>query len=47
MAVEIYMKLCVTELDFLGKFPFAPKLGKSAQNGLKTVFFQFIQKFGY
>ena len=28
MALEAHMKLCVTELDFPGKFFFAPKIGK-------------------
>ena len=47
MVVETHMKLRVTEPDFLGRFPFAQKLGKSAQNGPKTMFFQFIEKFGH
>ena len=47
MVVETHMKLRVTESDFLGRFPFAQKLGKSAQNGPKTMFFQFIEKFGH
>ena len=47
MVVETHMKLRVTEPNFLGRFPFAQKLGKSAQNGPKTMFFQFIEKFGH
>ena len=39
--LETYMNFCMTEPDFLGKF-----LGTRAQNGSKTGFFQFIEKFG-
>ena len=31
---------------FSGRVFFAPKLGKRAQNGPKTGFFQFVGKFG-
>ena len=47
MMLETHIELCVTELDFLRKKVFAPKLEKSAQNGPKTGFFQFIGKFGH
>ena len=48
MVPETHMKLCVTELDFLGKFFLPPKLGKWPQNGPKTgVFFEFIGKFSH
>ena len=40
MVLESHVKVCVTEPDFLGKFFLPPKLGKRAQNGPKTGFFQ-------
>ena len=43
MVLETYMKFCVTEPDFPGKFFLPQKLGKWAQNGPK--FFEFIGKF--
>ena len=47
MVLESHVLLCVTEPDFLGKFFLSPKLGKWAQNGSKSGFFQFIGKFGH
>ena len=43
MVLETHMKLCMTELDFPGKF-FCPKNG---ENGPKTEFFEFIGKFSH
>ena len=45
MVLETPMKLCMTELDFLGKFFLPQKLGKWIQNEPKTGFFEFIGKF--
>ena len=43
MLLEGHIKLCVTELDFPENF-FYPK---NWENGPKTWFFQFIEKFGH
>ena len=40
MVLESHVKVCVTEPDFLGKIFLPQKLGKWAQNGPKTGFFQ-------
>ena len=45
MVLETHLTLCVTELDFPGKFFLSQKLGKCAQNGTETGFFEFIGKF--
>ena len=45
MVLETQMKLCVTELDFLGKKNLPPKLGKWTKNGPETGFYEFIEKF--
>ena len=47
MALEIQMKLCITELNFPSKFFLPRKLGKWTKNGPKTGFFEFIEKFGH
>ena len=47
MALEFQLKLCVTELHFPGEKLLTPKLGKWAQNGPKTGFFQFIGNFDH
>ena len=47
MVLETHEVVC-DRAGFSGKvFFFAPKLGKRAQNGSKTGFFQFIGKFGH
>ena len=43
MVLETHMKLCVTELDFPGKF-FLPQNWK---NGPKTGLFELIGKFSH
>ena len=40
-------KLCVTDLDFLGKNFFAQKFGKVDQRWAKNGFFQYIERFGH
>ena len=45
--LETYLKLCVTEPDFLGKIFLPPKLGKWTKNGPKTGFFEFIEECGH
>ena len=47
MVLESHVKLCLTEPDFLGKIFLPPELGKWAQNGSETGFFQFVGKFGH
>ena len=44
MVLAAHLKLCVTELYFPEKFLLPPKLGKWTKNGLKTLFFEFIEK---
>ena len=43
MLLETYMKLCVTEPDFLGNFVFAPKLEKEPKMGPKQGFFSLLE----
>ena len=43
MVLETYMKMCVTEPDFLPKKIFP----KNWENGPKTGFFEFIEQFGH
>ena len=45
MVLEICMKLCVAEPDFVGKKFLPQKLGKWTKNGPETGFFEFIEKF--
>ena len=47
MALEVRMKLCMTEPDFLKKFFLPENLGKWTKNGLKTGFFEFIERYGH
>ena len=47
MMLETYMKLCMTELDFLEKNLLLSDLVNWFKNGPKTGFFEFIEKFGH
>ena len=44
MVLEIHMKLCMTEPDFLECF-FAPKIGKMDQKGPKQGFLSLLKTF--
>ena len=47
MVLKTHMKLCVTESDLPEKKILSKEYGKCAQNGPKTLFFEFIGKFGH
>ena len=47
MVLEVRMKLCMTEPDFLKKFFLPENLEKWTKNGLKTGFFEFIERVGH
>ena len=47
MVLESHVKLCVTEPDFPGKLFLPQKVGKWAQKGPETGFFQFARKFDH
>ena len=46
MVLEIHVKLCVTELGFLGKNFLLQNLGNWTKNSPKTGFFESIERFG-
>ena len=45
MVLEIHMKLCVRESDFLEKKKFPQKLGKWTENGPNTGFLNLLKNF--
>ena len=45
MVLETHMKLCMTQLNFLGKFIFGKK--KHWEYGPKIGFFEIIETFGH
>ena len=46
MVLEMHIKLCVTELDFLGKNFMLQNLGNWTKNSPKAGFFESIERFG-
>ena len=47
MVLETYLKLRVTQLDFLEKNFLPQELKKWTKNGPKTGFFECFEKFGH